>query len=112
MLPSKRRISKAEFKSFNRGVSYHSPLIFLSVYKKTDSSQSQFSFVCSKKISKSAVRRNLLRRRGYSIVGKMIEDIRPGAYFVFNFKKGAESASFSEIEKQIQLILKNAGALG
>ena len=111
MLPSTKRISKVTFKSLGRGVSYPSPLLTLFVYKKTDQSKSQFSFSCSKKVAKSAVKRNLLRRRGYNAIQKIINAISPGFYFVFSFKKGAELAVYKQIESEIQNLLQKAGVL-
>lgn len=79
---------------------------------------SQFSVVVSKKVAKTAILRNKIRRRGYSIFGKVSEslnnpvrtDVRPGGpYYVILFaKKGAEKATFAETESQIQEILKKA----
>jgi ribonuclease P protein component len=111
MLSRTSRISKTEFKALGRGVSYHSPNLFLSVYPKTDNFPSQFSFVCSKKVAKTAVKRNLLRRRGYNIIGKNLVDIGRGSYCVFSFKKGAENLSFKEIEGQILFLLQKSGKL-
>lgn len=108
MLARNRRISKANFKSFGRAVSYHSPILSLLIYKKQDQTASQFSFICSKKVAKKAVKRNLLRRRGYNVMGKLLANIKSGSYFVFSFKKGAEEAKYIDIEREIRLLLEKA----
>ena len=112
MLPSKSRINKTTFKTLGRGAPYHSAHLSLFVYKKSDQTPSQFAFLCSKKVAKTAVKRNLLRRRGYNVIAKQLVDINPGFYFVFNFKKGAETASFKETEEQILFLLKKSEKLG
>jgi ribonuclease P protein component len=106
MLSSTRRISKTEFKSLGRGQGFHSPLMSLFVYKKPTATASQFAFLTSKKISKSAVVRNTLRRRGYVAVKSVLKTVVSGYYFVFNFKKGSEKALFSEISDTVIQLLK------
>lgn len=106
MLSKNRRISKTEFKTFSRGKSFHSSIFSLFVYKKQEETLSQFSFICSKKVAKSAVKRNLLRRRGYNAVQKIIKDVKPGFYFVFNYKKEAVGATYKEINQEIDNLLQ------
>ncbi len=112
MLPRTKRIRKSEFKELGRGVGYHSPLISLFLYKKSNDLPSQFAFLCSKKVVKSAVKRNLLRRRGYGVIGGVSNNILPGYYFIFNFKKGSELATFTEIKDQIHFLLKKTQKFG
>jgi ribonuclease P protein component len=109
MLPSKLRINKTLFKTFGRGTTFHSPAISMFVYKKDNQSDSQFSFSVSKKVSKLAVKRNKLRRQGYSVIGKNLENIKKGYFIVFNFKKEAISLSYSQIESDINILLHKAG---
>ncbi len=111
MLPSTLRISKTEFKTLGRGYSYHSPVLSLYIYKKTDQTPSQFSFLCSKKVAKSAVDRNRLRRRGYNTLTKVLIKIQPGFYGVYSFKKGAEKSTFSEINGTVLQLLTQSGIM-
>ena len=111
MLSRKNRIPRSDFKSFGRSVIFHSPTLFLSLYKKQNQSVSQFSFSCSKKVSKSAVQRNMLRRRGYASIAKMLERIQSGYYFVFSFKKGAEKLSSNDIYTEIDSLLEKSDTL-
>ena len=108
MLPSKLRINKTLFKTFGRGTSFHSPAISLFVYKKDDHSNSQFSFSVSKKVSKLAVKRNKLRRQGYSVISKNLDSIKKGYFVVFNFKKEAIGLSYNQIESDIKVLLQKA----
>lgn len=113
MLAKKNRLSRALFDTLLKsGVSFHSPnLSFRTLVSQKE--PSKFSFVVSKKVSKSAVKRNQLRRRGYAILqntlkqedkGKMNKTVL-GAFF---FKKGVEKLSFIEIQGEIEFLLKKA----
>ncbi len=81
---------------------------------KKSTGPSKFSFVVSKKVSKSAVQRNLLRRRGYSalrlILGKKKLHTLP-VLGVFFLKKDAEKLTFSAFQNEVRLLLKKAQIL-
>ncbi len=112
MLSQTRRITREEFKKLGRGRAFHSPLLSLFVYTidgataTAEKQLSKFAFSCSKKVSKSAVVRNKLRRRGYVGVRKMLSKVPPGFFFVFVYKKGAEKSTYQEVEKEVQDLLK------
>lgn len=55
----------------------------------------------SKKVSKSAVRRNKVRRRVYSTVSKIIPGLKKGLYLVVS-RPGADKLSFFELETEIR----------
>ncbi len=64
-----------------------------------------FSVVVSKKVAKTAVARNKIRRRAYSILNKNVKN----PYFIMLFgKKGVEKATFKEVEADILNILQKA----
>lgn len=116
MLAKKNRISRALFDTLlKKGVFFHSQNLSLRVMK-TQKGLSKFSFVVSKKVSKSAVVRNLLRRRGYSVlkdsIGKDSKDtMNTGVVGAFFFKKGAEKLGFSELQEETVFLLKKAKVL-
>lgn len=59
----------------------------------------------AKKVAKTAVSRNKIRRRGYSILSKSVKN----PYFIILFgKKGVEKATFAEVEADILLVLEKA----
>jgi ribonuclease P protein component len=67
-----------------------------------------FSVVVSKKIAKTAVLRNKIRRRAYSILKKSVKN----PYFIILFaKKGVEKANFLDTKEVIQDILIKAKIL-
>lgn len=108
MLPKNRRIEKKYFGKITKfGKRYNSDLF--SLYKLPISDKdtrvpSKFSFSVSKKVSKLAVDRNKLRRRGYSVVSKHIKSITPGFFYYFSFKK-LENNGFLTIEKDLMRLL-------
>ncbi len=112
MLPHKRRIGKEYFEEIGaRGVSFHGKFLSLRVLKAGEDKQSKFSFAVSKKVSNKAVDRNLLKRRGYSVVGEVLDSVRPSFLATFSIKKGAEALSFSEFREEMLFLLKKAGVL-
>ena len=115
MLPKNRRISREEFKLFSFAKNaYHSAILSMFVYRQnvivgTESAkktESKFSFSVSKKVSKKAVTRNKLRRRGYVSVKKYLEHIPQGFFVHFVFKKGAEKSTYKQIEEEVYGLLK------
>ena len=61
------------------------------------------SFIAPKNIAKLAVKRNLLRRRGYSALEKHLDQFPAGIIGAFIFKKSLDSVL--EIENEIKTIL-------
>ena len=93
MLPKKNRVNKKEVTQiFKFGHFINSQnLTFKYLDAKPPSgsftSNSKISFIIPKAISKLAVKRNLLRRKGYLLLRKYIKDIPKGLLGVFIFKK-------------------------
>lgn len=112
MLSRKFKIERKIFpKDLRKGFSFHSPNLSLFVFKTAENNPSKFSFVVSSKVSNKAVVRNLLRRRGYDVVAKSLQFIKPSFLCVFYFKKGSGKVSFGEIEKDINGLLKKSKVL-
>ena len=85
------------------------------------SGRAGFSVVVSKKVAKTAVSRNKIRRRCYSILRKLIKKPLPAAIlqnpsgefgrasFIALFaKKGVEKATFQEFQADIEKLLEKA----
>lgn len=108
MLKKTRRIRRSEFSYIlSNSKRINTPHLLLCVAQGLNSIESKFSFSVSKKVSKSAVVRNKLRRRGYSIIGKNIDKISNGYFFFFNFKKGSDRLNFEGIENEIGVLLSD-----
>ena len=69
------------------------------------------SVVVSKKVAKTAILRNKIRRRGYSVLKKVQTSLNSPYFIILFAKKGVEKATFIETESQIQEILKKAKIL-
>ncbi len=83
----------------------------LRVLNTNITNKTKFSFVVSRKVSNKAVRRNLLKRRGYSIIKNISKYINNGFICVFFFKKTSTLLSYKELEKEIFFLLKKAKVL-
>jgi ribonuclease P protein component len=103
MLPKKNRAEKRLVeKIFKEGKFVSSPNLTLK-FLTYGNFEKKISFVAPKSVAKLAVKRNLLRRRGYSALKKHLERIPHGFFGVFIFKKTLNS--FLEIENEIKKIL-------
>ena len=108
MLPKKNRISRKDFPTGPRqGFRVFSPLFSGVVYPK-DKGILRVSVVVSKKTAKTAVVRNLLKRRFYSLIELYRKDFLQGAMIVFYPKMEAIKAPFSEIKTEFEKGLRLA----
>ena len=103
MLPKKKRVTKNTFKIIMDKGSIVSGSFFVLHYIKQESPQ--YAFVAPKKIAKTAVLRNSLRRKGYNAIRSY--DLKSCAGILF-FKKEAIAASILDIKKDLDFILKKA----
>ncbi|MFA6257606.1 MAG: ribonuclease P protein component [Candidatus Paceibacterota bacterium] len=103
MLPKKNRVSTKEVdKIFKEGRFFVSPS-FTFKYLKSTNKGVKISFIAPKSVAKLAVKRNLLRRRGYTALAKHIDQFPSGLMGVFIFKKYQDDISV--IEDEIKNIL-------
>ncbi len=121
MLPKRNRISRSLFANVLKNGSFSHSSSFSFRLLISQVGLPKFSFVVSKKVSKSAVVRNTLRRRGYSIVravlgknllqvnvDKDVKKLNQNILGVFFLKKGAEKLDFQTFQEEIILLLKKA----
>lgn len=105
MISKAYRISKNDFELIKKkGFPVHGSLFSLR-YVKNPENTTHFSVVVSKKVAKSAVLRNKIRRRVYSIVSKTPKKPYKIAFFA---KKGAEKLTFKETEQDILKLLEKS----
>lgn len=104
MLPKKNRVDKkgVDF-IFKKGNFIVSPSFAFKFILIKNSPQPRISFITPKNIAKMAVKRNLLRRRGYSVLKRYIDQFPSGILGVFIFKKPEEDVL--KIENEIKTIL-------
>jgi ribonuclease P protein component len=103
MLSKKKRITKDTFQTIMEKGSIVSGSFFLLRYLKQ--TPPAYAFVAPKKIAKTAVKRNSLRRIGYNILRSYDLGSCVGIFF---YKKEALSATSLDLKKDIDLLLKKA----
>ena len=103
MIPKKKRVTKDTFQIImEKGSIFHSSFFMLRYLIQNNPS---YAFVAPKKIAKTAVKRNFLRRRGYNILRSF--NLNKGAG-IFFYKKEGLIASPVEIKNDIDILLKKA----
>ncbi len=103
MLPKKNRVTTKEVEQiFKTGRLVSSPSLTFR-FLATNSKETKISVIAPKSIAKIAVKRNLLRRRGYSALKKYILHFPVGVLGVLVYKKFQDDVSI--IEHEIQNIL-------
>jgi ribonuclease P protein component len=106
MLPKKNRVgTKAVEKIFKTGKSFHSPLFTFKFFNNIQN-EKKISFIVSKNIVKDAVKRNRLRRLGYSVLQNFLTDFPAGIVGVFVFKQYQDDVLV--IENEIKNILNKS----
>ena len=104
MLPKKNRADrKAVEKIFKEGKFFNSSNLTFKYVLSGASGPPRISFVAPKSVSKLAVKRNLLRRHGYDVVGKHLNQFPAGIVGVFIFKRYQDDVLI--IENEIKNIL-------
>lgn len=103
MLPRRYRADKKLFKlKFNKIQRYSSPLFNLEAKdlppNKLIRQSNVFSVIVSKKTAKTAVLRNLIKRRVYNIINNKIKNIKVNKWLVVFVKKPAVVADYKELE--------------
>lgn len=80
-------------------------------FKKNGTEQSRFAIVTGKKVHKSAVKRNRIRRQYSEILRLHLSDIAAGYDMVFLTSKQALDLTYQEKEERLLRVLKKAGLL-
>lgn len=111
MLKKKNRVNKHLFTDVIKGGTvYYSQNLSLRVIKTQDS-KPKFSVYAPKKELKSAVKRNLLRRRAQAVLHKILTKVDQKINCVILLKKGALDIPFPKLEDEIIFLLKKARIL-
>lgn len=111
MLPKVNRLTKR--KDFDNilknGQTYFSPS-FIFKLQKNNLTVNRFGFIISKKISKKAVLRNLLKRRLREIIRQQLVKLKPGYDIIIIIKKKTEvlSKNYQQLLGEIFNLLKKA----
>jgi len=104
MLPKKNRVDKKGIDLiFKKGKFFASPNLTFKFILTGASIPPRISFIAPKAVARLAVKRNLLRRRGYTTLRKHINDFPAGLIGAFLFKKYQDDISI--LEDEIKTIL-------
>jgi len=106
MLPKRQRITKSLFPKGNSDTFSVSNNILTLVFSKKKHDRARWSFVISKKSAGKATERNLLRRRGYSIIEQNPIFMTKKRFFIVYLKKEAITESFLELQKNLTEVFK------
>jgi len=108
MLPKNHRLPREFFFKLLEDSQYvNSPAFSLRFSKKLVFNKPRVAVSVSKKISKSAVVRNAMRRRTYTALQPLISQLSPKA-FLFVAKSGAEKLKGDKLKKEIEKLLKES----
>lgn len=110
MLPKPKRLSTKAFKEIiDTGKYLHTPLfLFRSV---SFQGSSKFSVSVPKKVAKTAVLRNKIRRRVYSALNKLLPEIEDGIQAILIVKPSILTISFKELSIGIKDFFGKTGLL-
>ncbi len=98
MLPKKNRAFTKEVDEIFKKGKFLSSSSLTFKYFKTSHKEIKISFIAPKNVAKLAVKRNLLRRRGYRVLEKHINQFPTGLVGVLVFKKYQDDVSILENE--------------
>lgn len=122
MLSKKNRPNKADIEQiFKKSTFFASPYVTFRFLIQNTQNKPKIAFITPKTTAKKAVKRNLLRRRGYIVLQKHINTFPLGflGVFIFNKKsleffggnKKDNSNSIENIDKEITSLLYKAKLL-
>lgn len=103
MLHKKNRVDTKEVDKIFKEGKFIVSSSFTFKYFKISNKGVKISVIAPKSIAKLAVKRNLLRRRGYTVLSRYIDQFPLGIIGVFVFKKYQDNVSV--IENEIKTIL-------
>lgn len=103
MLPKKNRVSTKEVETIFKSGKCLNAVNLTFRYFKTNKEEAKISFIAPKSVAKLAVKRNLLRRRGYAALAKHFKPSPLGITGVFIFKKYQDDSLI--LENEIKEIL-------
>ncbi len=110
MLTKSKRLSTALFSDIiEKGQSFHNPFLIIKV-KKTDKI-SRFAVSVPKKVAKTAVLRNKIKKKIYSIIKNFEKKIILGFNVIFIAKIGVDKLKFTDLSNEIDKIFVKIGIL-
>jgi ribonuclease P protein component len=105
MLSKEKRIPRADFKQILLEKNFFNSQHF-TLRTANSLNKARVSVSVSKKISKSAVVRNKVRRRVYSATNYFYRELKPNLYLIIS-KSGADKLKGENLNKELRTLFKN-----
>ncbi len=113
MIPSKQKVGVQLFKTLTqKGRSFHSESFSLRVFFDDKAERPHFSVVVTKKLEKSAVKRNAMKRKVFVLLRPFLSLARKEAVCAIFLKKKTDSKTLPALKVEIEVALKKAGVVG
>jgi ribonuclease P protein component len=118
MLPKEKRVTSGSFEAIlKKGALFHSSFFTLRILPcfaeatQGKPKESKFSVVVSKKVAKTAVLRNKIRRRVYSCIREILKtsSTRKPGLLVFFAKKDVDKLKFINLKSEVENLLSKSG---
>jgi ribonuclease P protein component len=109
MLSKKNRlIREKDFNKIHKFGKFYGEVFLAIKILENNSDISRFGFLVGTKISKKAVKRNLVKRRLRESVRLKLDQIKPGYDVVFLTKPEIVEKSYDEIDKTVENVFKKS----
>ncbi len=109
MLAKGNRLRSADFKEARAARGFNSPHFLFRIQRNETDTEAKIAVVVSVRVARTAVQRNLLRRRIYEILRSALPSLR-GRSAVITAKQGAPALSFQELEYELSALLEKGEA--
>lgn len=110
MLPRSQRLSTKQVNLvMEKGKVVHTPF-FWSRFVKQEG-ELKIAVICPQKIAKTAVKRNLIRRKVYSAIGLFINKMELGYHIIVCVKESILKSSPIDIDNQTKAIFVKSGIM-
>jgi ribonuclease P protein component len=111
MLPSSQRLSSRQFDLvMKKGRIIRSPIFLIRLLKVEE--KSRVSAVVPKKVCKTAVGRNKIRRQMYEAVQPFFSSLVQGYHIALFANDKAKEIDFADLSKEVKDLFVKAGLLG
>lgn len=109
MISSQRKISRDLFKTLmEKGHSFHSESFSVRIAPLFLGGGSKFAVVVPKRIEKSAVKRNAIKRRFYRVIESLLLVAKPDLLYSFFVKKNIAIYPFETLRSEVLSVAKKA----
>jgi ribonuclease P protein component len=105
MISKKHRLNQQDFKKYLLKTRVLNGNHLYVRFGITDLTHTHFSVVVSKKVAKTSVMRNKLKRRSYNVLSRYITKFPPGFICIVFMGKGSSSLSYVSLKEELEGLL-------